>query len=240
MIPKILHYCWFGKDEIPDNLKKCMDSWSIYFNEYEIMRWDESSFDVNSTMWTKQAYNEKKYAFVSDYVRLYALEKYGGIYLDTDVMIRKSFTPFLKFQAFGGFENDLYLTSAVIGCEAHFSLIKEFLEYYKGRSFLMKEGGLNNEANVIMITNVCKKYGLQINDKEQEIMGFHIYPKEYFCPIDFYHNKNITENSFAIHYFDASWLDSDTKKMIQKERKWWYKMYIIIKRYGIKLLRRRR
>ena len=106
MIPKVIHYCWFGKKELPVKLKKCIDSWSREMSDYQIIKWDESNFDVESTKWTSQAYSEKKYAFVSDYVRLLVLYEYGGIYLDTDVMVKKSLTPFLKYNAFTGFESD--------------------------------------------------------------------------------------------------------------------------------------
>lgn len=236
MIPKIIHYCWFGKKEIPDNLKKCMKSWSVLMPDFKIMRWDESNFDVKSTKWTEQAYEAGKYAFVSDYVRLKVLEEYGGIYLDTDVMLLKSLEALTEYKAFSGFENEFYITSAVIGCEQHFNLIKEFLEFYEGKEFFNESGKINNDANVIMMTDICKKYGLKTDDSEQEMAEMHIFPREYFCPIDFYHNKNITENSMAIHYFDASWLDDDTKRMIEKERKPLHKAYISLKQAILNLI----
>ena len=238
MIPKIIHYCWFGGSEIPQHLQKCMDSWSRLLPEYRIMRWDETNFDINSIVWTKEAYGLKKYAFVSDYVRLLALEKYGGIYFDTDVMVKKSFDSLLDRPAFMGFENHLYLTSAVMGFEPHFPLLKEFIDSYKDKTFINADGSINNTANVVMMTDICKKYGLIINNQFQTVAGIEIYPTEYFCPLDFYHNDNTTSNTMAVHLFDASWLEEDTKRMVKKERSLGHKAWIALKRLIKKSLRR--
>lgn len=225
MIPKIIHYCWFGKNQIPSQLQRCMDTWSEIMPDYTIMRWDEGNFDIQSTAWTREAYEQKKYAFVSDYVRLVVLENYGGIYFDTDVLVKKPFDPLLAYPAFMGFENDLYLTSAVMGFEPHFLLIKEFLGTYSGKRFV-NDGKPDNTANVVMMTDVCKKYGLVIDNNEQTVAGVHIFPKEYFCPLDFYHNDHTTPDTMAVHLFDASWLDRDTKRMVTRERTFLHKKYI--------------
>ena len=177
-----------------------------------------------------QSEDEKKYAFVSDYVRLVALYQYGGIYLDTDVMLKKSFDPFLSFQAFTGFENENKLTSAIIGAEKGFSVIGEYLNYYKNRCFVSEDGTINNEANVVMMTDICIKHGLVLNDSRQEVEGMQIFPRAYFCPLDFYHNDWSTEETVCVHFFDASWLDGSTKKMIMKERTKMYKLYTIVRR----------
>lgn len=224
MIPKIIHYCWFGRSDIPNSLKKCIQTWKQFMPEYQIIRWDETNFDINSITWTKQAYEEKKYAFVSDYVRLKVLYKYGGIYLDTDVKLIMSLEKFAKYKAFTGFESRDKLTSAVIGAEPGFELIKEFILYYKERQFILPDGSTNKEANVVMLTEVCKKYGLKLDNSEQEILGMHIFPRTYFCPLDFYMNKSFTDKTHAIHFFKASWLDEDTKKHINLERGAVYKL----------------
>lgn len=229
MIPKIIHYCWFGRNPIPKHLQKCMDSWSEILPDYEIMRWDEESFDVESTAWTKEAYEKKKYAFVSDYVRLVALKQFGGIYFDTDVFVKKPFDSLLPNRAFMGFENDLYLTSAVMGFESHFPLVDEFLQTYRNQHFLTENGEINNMANVVMMTEICKKHGLIINNQEQEVADVLVLPKEFFCPLDFYHNDHTTSDTMTVHMFDASWLDNDTKRMVMKERTPWHKQYIRIK-----------
>lgn len=224
MIPKIIHYCWFGGKPIPKRLKKCMDSWIETMPEYQLMRWDESNFDVKSTLWTSQAESAQKYAFVSDYVRLKVLYEYGGIYLDTDVLVKKSLNEFLKYKAFTGFECDNKLTSAVIGAEKEFPLIKEFLDSYNGKEFVFGNGNLNNEANVIMMTEICQRHGLKADNTYQIIQGMHIFPRTYFCPLDFWQNRDFTDNTYTIHYFDASWLDEDTKHRIEKERSKGFKL----------------
>lgn len=234
MIPSIIHYCWFGRNPLPKHLQKCMDTWSAILPEYKIMRWDEESFDVESTVWTKEAYEKKKYAFVSDFVRLVALEQFGGIYLDTDVSVKKTFNSLLSNRGFMGFENDLYLTSAVMGFEPHFPLVKEFLASYRDKHFIHENGEINNIANVVMMTEICQKHGLVINNQEQEVADVLILPKEFFCPLDFYHNDHTTADTMTVHLFDASWLDNDTKRMVAKERTSWHKQYIRLKN-GLKL-----
>lgn len=221
---KIIHYCWYGGKPIPTNLKSCMQTWSQLMPKYEIRRWDETSFDVNSTPWTKSAYEARKYAFVSDYVRLFALLNYGGIYLDTDVKLVKSLE-YLQIQHPNtmGFESGNKLTSAIMMVEPHNLIIQEFINYYTGKVFTDDVVSCN-EANVLMMTEILAKYGLKEDNTEQEVAGFHIYPRTYFCPLDFWYNKDFTENTHAIHYFDASWLNENTKKRIEKERGLAYKV----------------
>lgn len=237
MIPKIIHYCWFGRKEIPAHLQACMDTWKTVLPDYRIMRWDEDSFDVEGVPWTKEAYSVGKFAFVSDYVRLAALREYGGIYLDTDVKVLKSFDGLLENRAFLGFENELYLTSAVMGFEPGFPLLTEFLSHYDGRHFLQESGELADAANVIMMTDICRAHGLAIQDMRQNVADALILPREYFCPLDFYHNDHSTENSVTIHLFDASWLERDHKKKIRRERAAWYKAWIQMKTRLRNLLR---
>lgn len=246
-VPSIIHYCWFGKKPIPAKLQQCIASWRQVMPDWSLQCWNEETFDVNTIPWTKEAYAAKKFAFVSDYVRLVALYEFGGVYLDTDVKLLKSLEPLLKkHAAFTGFENGTRLTSAVIAAPPRHPLIKQFLEYYRDKHFL-KEVVSNNEANVIMMTDICKQYGLCDDGSEQdlEIVGvsegeyssckFHIFPQTYFCPLDFWHNKNFTENTYAIHYFDASWLDDETKNRIKKERTLIYKIKIAAIRLMVKL-----
>ena len=225
---KIIHYCWFGNNPIPKKLQQCIDSWRQVMPNYEIRRWDETVFDVNSVQWTKEAYNKGKYAFVSDYVRLVALYEYGGIYLDTDVKLLKDLEPlYRKYPNFMGFENGKVLTSAVMCVEAKHPIIKDFLDYYTNKSFsstIVEE----NEANVLMMTKVLEHYGLRVDNSEQDVdvlpSPIHVFPRTYFCPLDFYHNKDFSSDTYAVHYFDASWLDCDTKTRIEKERTIMYKV----------------
>jgi len=237
MIPKIIHYCWFGRNPIPEKLQICMKSWKELMPDYQIVRWDEDTFDVNSTTWTRQAYEAKKYAFVSDYVRMKALYEQGGIYFDTDVKVIKPMDEFLQYQAFTGFESKEKLLSAVIGAEKGFPLIKEFLDSYKGLTFLDEQGNGNKIPNVVMMTDICCKYGMMPNNTYQVIQGMHIFPQTYFSPLDFFRNKDFTENTHTIHYFDASWLDEETKQRIEKERTFFYKLWCRIKSLIIKVIR---
>ena len=204
--------------------------------DYDIRLWDETSFDIDSTKWTRTAYDAGKYAFVSDYVRLVALYECGGIYLDTDVELLKSLSPLiLEYPNFMGFENGNVLTSAVICTQSKSSFINLFLNYYKDKGFT-DEVVKSNEANVRMMTNRLFAYGLRIDNTEQniEIEGtrLHIFPKTYFCPLDFYHNKDFSDNTYAIHYFDASWLDEDTMRRIRIERSRLYKLKGKIREYA--------
>lgn len=238
MIPKIIHYCWFGRNPIPVNLKSCMDSWKVIMPDWEWKRWDENSFDINSTPWTAEAYAAKKYAFVSDYVRLHALYEFGGIYLDTDVKLMKSLEPLCReHDSFMGFENRTVLTSAIIAMPAKHPLIAAFMAYYDGKHF-SQEIVNSNEANVLMMTEICKIHGLNCNNSEQDLTilretkhGYkvHIFPKTFFCPLNFYHDENFSNNTYAIHYFDASWLETETKERILKERSMLYKVKMRIK-----------
>lgn len=235
---KYLHYCWFGRNPIPAHLKKCIKTWHEKMPDWEIIEWNEEKFDITSTEWTKAAYEAGKFAFVSDYVRLVALYNMGGIYLDTDVKLLKSLNGiYCTTKSFGGFENDKYITSAVIAATEGHPLIAKFIDYYNNRVFT-NEVVSGNEANVIMMTDICKSYGLIINDKDQTLeipspeggfVPFHIFPKTYFCPLDFYHKKNFSRNTHAVHLFDASWLDDATKKRIGRERSLFFKTFTQLK-----------
>lgn len=191
--------------------------------------WNEQTFDVASTVWTKGAYESKKYAFVSDYVRLVALEQYGGIYLDTDVKLIKSLEPLAEqFGCFTGYEGGGKLTSAVICVAPHHPLIQAWLDTYKSKKFSHAVVS-GNEANVLKMTELCQRQGLKCDNTEQQLQWttedeLHIFPQTYFCPLDFWHNKDFSNETHAIHYFDASWLDVETKQRITIERSWWYKL----------------
>ena len=237
MISKKIHYCWFGGKPMPEKYEEFIRTWKELMPEYEICRWDEQTFNIESTPWTFGAYKAGKYAFVSDYVRLKALYEHGGIYLDTDVKMKKSLAPLQQaFPNFMGFENTKVLTSAVICVEPYNLVIKEFLKYYENKPFTHKIVS-ENEANVHMMTDILKKYGLKTDNTEQDLLVnanpekvtyLHIFPKTYFCPFDFYHNKDFSSDTHTIHFFDASWLDNDTKQKIEKERSFLYKITMTV------------
>jgi mannosyltransferase OCH1-like enzyme len=218
MIPKILHYCWFGRGEFSEKMLICFKSWRNYLPEYEIREWNEDNFDINFNMYVKQAYKSKRYAFVSDYVRLYALYNYGGIYLDTDVEILKPLDKFLNHYSFSGFECKDCVPTAVMGSEKHSPIIKEMLSYYDGRFFINNKGEMDTTTNVKIITNLLIKKGLKLNGKKQTIEGLCLYPQIYFAPntISMIFSKKPI-NSYAIHHFEGSWIqDKKSNSRIRK------------------------
>lgn len=206
MIPKIIHYCWFGRNEKSGMIRTCIESWKKYMPDYQIMEWNEDNFDVNVCKYTREAYEKKKWAFVSDYVRLYALHLQGGIYFDTDVEVLKSLDPFLSDQAFTGYEvNDCPVT-AVLGAEKGNELIRDLLAYYSDKSFINEDGSLNTLTNTIIVGSMLKKYGWAPDGKKKTVRGLVIYPQIFFCPnnISRIWNKP-SPKSFTIHHFDSSW-----------------------------------
>ncbi|WP_339207726.1 glycosyltransferase [Paenibacillus sp. FSL K6-3182] len=207
-IPRILHYCWFGRGEKSKKIQKCMDSWQKHLSDYTIIEWNEDNFDLNSNRYVKEAYVAGKYAFVSDYVRLHALFHLGGIYVDTDVEVLKPLDSFLQHEAFSGFEDETYLQSATMGAVKGHPWIKELLIDYARRSFLLPGGNFDMTTNTSVITELSKKDGLILNGEFQVLPnGVTFYPRTFFSPYDYINGGNyITGNSFTIHHFAKSWL----------------------------------
>ena len=208
-IPKIIHYCWFGKKEKPHLIKKCIESWKKNLVNYKIIEWNESNFDVNLNNYVKQAYSEGKFAFVSDYVRVFALYNYGGIYLDTDVEIYKEFSKdILKNESFWGFEEKNYIATSIIGAKKGNKFIKKFLDSYNDKEFIKEDGSIDTFTNVAIVTNMIQQLGLKLNGELQNINGIGtFYPQEYFSPYDYIncYDKS-TKNTYAIHHYYKSWL----------------------------------
>lgn len=221
MIPKIIHYCWFGGNPLPKLAKKCIKSWKKYCKGYEIRRWDETNFDITSApLYVQQAYEAKKWAFVTDYVRLYAMTTYGGIYMDTDVEVVAKLDKFLHHQAFSGFEDEVHIPTGIMACEKDFPLFREFLQYYDTASFIKEDGSLNTTTNVIIMTDICLKYGLVRNGQLQEVEGFALYPPEVFCPLNYKNGKlKRTKDTATIHWFNGSWLPPEAKAYHAKTKK---------------------
>lgn len=207
-IPSIIHYCWFGGGEKPEIVQKCIDSWKKNLPEYEIIEWNEENFDIECNLYVKEAYNAKKFAFVSDYVRVYVLYKFGGIYLDTDVEVFKPFDNMLHHDSFWGFEQENYIATSTIGAMKGNKLIKTFLDSYEGKEFIKEDGNHDELTNVAIVTNILKNAGLKLNGEYQEISGMGaFYPQTYFSPYDYINcRKFITENTYAMHHFYKSWL----------------------------------
>lgn len=214
VIPKIIHYCWFGKKPLPDSAIKCINSWKKFCKNFKIIEWNEKNFSIRKApKYVKQAYKAKKYAFVTDYVRLYVLYNFGGVYMDTDVETVKPINRFLEDKAFLGFENGKNISTGIMASEPSIPIFKEFLSVYDKETFFY--GTFNSEinytTNVDLITNICLKYGLKQNNKYQIIKNLSIYPKEFFCPCDWKTKQVlITNNTCVIHWFNGSWKSKDT------------------------------
>lgn len=223
-IPKIVHYCWFGGKEKPTIVKKCIESWKVYLSDYVIKEWNEDNFDIDSNEFVKQAYKEGKFAFVSDFVRVMALYNYGGIYLDTDVEVFRSFNDLLSNYSFWGFEEKDYIATSTIGACKGNELIGQFFKSYDGKLYLTKSGNMNTMTNVFEITKIMNGLGIQMDGTYQELEGIAtIYPQEYFSPYDYINCYNkATENTYAVHYFYKSWLPfrervkSNIKKVVAR------------------------
>lgn len=207
-IPRIIHYCWFGGKEKPDIVKRCLNSWNEHLRDYEIIEWNEDNFDMNCNSYVKGAYEARKFAFVSDYVRVHALYNFGGIYLDTDVEVFKSFDDMLHHHSFWGFEQENYIATSTIGAAKGNKLIKTFLESYEGKEFIKPDGTYDELTNVAIITKILEDVGVKPNGDYQEIEDLGtFYPQTYFSPYDYINcRKFITENTYAMHHFYKSWL----------------------------------
>lgn len=213
MIPKTIHYCWFGKKAKPNKVQEYIGTWKKHNPDYTIIEWNEDNFDMNVCDYVKEAYLEKKWAFVSDYVRLYVLYEYGGIYLDTDVEVLGSYTPFLENEAFIGVESQVSMCTATIGAEKESSFIKNILESYDNSHFLI-DGKMDIVPNSQRIYNILKnEYGYKFkNDTIQHLSACTIYPQEYFSPINCYTNREMrTNNTVSIHRYAGTWKDSKSK-----------------------------
>lgn len=218
MIPKKIHYCWFGGKPLNKLGRKCLNSWKKFFPDYEIIEWNESNFDLNCCKYVKEAAAEKKWAFVSDYARYKILYEYGGVYFDTDVEVIKSFGDILKNGAFMGCENpDLNSTFAVapgLGMAAApgLEIYEEILEDYERSSFYNQDGSLNLYTIVRRTTDILRKHGLRDVNEIQKVAGITIYPAEYFCPVNMVTGRlEITPNTHSIHRYAASWVDKKSR-----------------------------
>jgi mannosyltransferase OCH1-like enzyme len=213
-IPKVLHYCWFGTEPLPQDVIQCLNSWKKQMPDYAIVEWNTNNFDVNICAYTRQAFEAGKYAFVSDYARLYILYHQGGVYLDSDVEALKSLDALLVNEAFTGFESRYLLAPWIMGSIKGHPMIKHFLDYYEGRYFI-KDNGLGDlTPNTVPITEMCRQQGLILNNAPQNIKGLRIYPETYFCPWKPYENGTcFTENTYTNHHFAGGWFSEKQKKM---------------------------
>lgn len=214
MIPKKIHYCWFGRGAMPQLAIKCINSWKQYLPDYEIVVWNEDSFDINSNRYVREAYESKKYAFVTDYVRLYALYHQGGIYMDTDVEVLKPLDSFLDDSAFTGCEDDMMCVTGTMASEKGHSWIAKLLSDYDDRSFILPDGSFDKTPNTKVITDLTiNEYGWKPKNIHQILKdGLNIYPFDVFCAKQWRTGKiTITKNTHTIHHFSASWLSKTDK-----------------------------
>ena len=208
MIPKIIHYCWFGRGEKPELAKKCIASWKKFCPDFEICEWNEDNCNYLAMRFMAEAYAAKKYAFVSDVMRLVVLEQYGGVYFDTDVEVLRDISPLLIDEGFLGFENEQFVNSGqVMAAVPHQPVVQAMIEEYKKLHFTNADGSLNAVGCPHLNTDVMERFGLVRNGREQMVAGIHVYPADYFNPLDSVTGKlTKTENTYSIHWYSMSWL----------------------------------
>lgn len=207
MIPKTIHYCWFGRGEMPQLAIECIASWHKYMPDWEYRLWNEDNFDVNAMPYTTEAYAAGKYAFVSDVARLKALHKEGGVYLDTDVEVFKSLEPLLDRKAFAGFEGSKHkpVGTCVIASEAQGKWVTEMLEAYYCRHFIKADGTPDLTTNVQFITSLMAASDFRQDGSEQDYRDLHVFPVDYFSPRHTTGEYIRTENTYCVHKGLASW-----------------------------------
>ena len=235
-IPKIIHYCWFGGNDKPEYLTKYMHSWQSKLPNYKIIEWNEDNFDIDFCNYTREAYSLKKYAFVSDVARLFALYNYGGIYLDTDVEVLKSFDDILENKSLIlGFEVENRIATSFIASVQYNNFILEFMNIYTKMDFVLENQTLNLTPNVEYLTKLLKDFGLEENGEFQKLNDdIYIYPIDYFSPYDYINCiDNSSHKSYCVHYFAVSWLN----KSVLLKRKFKTVLVKIIGKKGMLKLR---
>ena len=223
MIPKIIHYCWFGGNKLPESAIRCIESWKKFCPDYKIIEWNESNYNVRKNKYMSDAYDKKKWAFVSDYARVDVVYEHGGIYMDTDVELLKPLDAFLNNEIYCGWESrDMMqdgkgMENSVnfglgFGAEKESKILKDILELYEDISFINQDGSLNLMACPHYQTMILKKYGIDDSKRTyQKINGIVVYPERYFSPKSLQTGElTITEDTVSIHHFSMSWVDKKT------------------------------
>ncbi len=224
MIPKVIHYCWFGGKPLPEDVQNYIKSWKTYLPDFEIKQWDEHNFDVNSMEYTRQAYFARKYAFVSDVARLYALITEGGLYLDTDILIKKRFPEaWFEKEMFVSFEHDKYVQTGIIASIPHHPILEEFYLQYKNRQFICGSH-YDISTNVSHFTHIMENAGFIMNNHFQERDGVAIFPQELLCGKDWKLGRYDTEKTIAVHDFQGTW----GRDALQRKLKFFFETKVTI------------
>ena len=217
MIPKIIHFCWLSTDEYPELIKNCIATWKEKLPDYEFIHWDTNRFNLESNIWVKQAFETKKYAFAADYIRLYSVYHHGGIYLDTDIEVLKSFNNLLERPYFIGSEGNMIIEAGVFGAEKNNPWVKNCLDYYEGKSFIKNDGTFDTlTLPRIMMSQIEKERtivevlpeNLSVEEQVNNSDKLYMFPKDYFCAKN--HGTGMiekTENTYCVHHFAMSWID---------------------------------
>lgn len=239
MIPKIIHYCWIGGAPLPELAEKCIASWKKYMPSWQIMRWDESNFDIAAApLYVQQAYEARKFAFVSDYVRLWALERYGGLYMDVDFEVFRPFDDLMdKYPAFAGYEGSKRhpVMQGVIASEPHGAWVRDMLATYEDRTFIKADGSLDLTPNTSYFTDRLEAQGFvadgkekdfyvksisnfkfQISNLEEPMFFLHVFPVHYFCPVLTTGEDVRTEETYCEHKGESSWAKQTWKGRLLK------------------------
>ena len=206
MIPKIIHYCWFGQGTKPDSFYAYLETWKEKMPDYTIKEWNEDNFDIHCCKYVEQAYQARKFAFVSDYARIYALYKEGGIYFDTDVEVVKPFDDLLEEQFFIGYESKDKLGTSVIASEKSFWLLEDILKKYQNNIFVREDGNLNLMPNTALISGLIQERGITLDNVTKKEKGIALFEFTYFSPYNYLTNRMTrSNNTYSIHHFSASW-----------------------------------
>lgn len=208
MIPKIIHYCWLSDNKIPLELQKYMETWKVILPDYEFMLWDLKRFDINSSRWVKEAFDNKKYAFAADYIRLYAVYNYGGIYMDMDVEVIKKFDDLLYNDYFFGYDRPGYLEAGIFGTSKGNVLVKDVLDYYCNRSFVLENGTFDMKTLPCIFMEVLRRKYQITGERLIDTPGMiYVHPMDFFTARDWpYRNVQVTNNTYTVHHFAGSWL----------------------------------
>lgn len=230
-IPKTIHYCWFGRNPKPKLAEKCIKSWKKYCPDYEIIEWNEDNYNIDSApLYVRQAYEEKKWAFMTDYIRLQVVYENGGIYMDTDVELKKSIDFLLNNQAYFGFEGGKFINTGIgFGAEKETLILKEMMDDYADIPFIKENGSIDSTPCPRRNTEVFLRHGLKQNDKRQILDGgILVLPTICLCPIDFETKlKNNSLETISIHWFDASWQTKEERTFCEQSARKQRKEYFI-------------